>query len=153
MDWRKFCFVPFTRDMLIKVVDLPEIVLCEQTFKSLVPHAKNLSEDRYDPKHWCYEGYCAESAVLLVYPIVKNLYPFVKFKLCVGNKHNVIIGDESMIFDFIIPELGISEELLDSANEPKLINEEDISQWWCENMLNGEYDPILDLIDEIVTGR
>ena len=147
----------FTREQLLKVVDTDDFIEFEKEFYRLFPHAVSLNQnnDRYDPNSWCFTGYCAEMAVLVTYPIVKKLYPEMKFKLYVGREHTAIVNDaEDIIFDFISAGLGLSTDFLYSTDtkypDPVIIQEEDISEWWTTEILGGRYDCTSDLIADLL---
>lgn len=163
----------FTKEDLKLVVDTPLILECEKEFTRLwpkeIPKAlSDPSKDRYDIEWWNYYGCCERLALLLIYPMIKLLYPNLTLKLLSGKNHATIITDK---FVFEQPKVtSYSRNLNDplifdiismSINEPldwiyeklddyiQLIDEEDFSMWWTTEIFNGVYDASCDLIADI----
>lgn len=163
-------YYQFSREDLKLVVDTDLIKECENEFARLWPKpfyaaTNNSNIDRYDYQYWSFIGCCERVAILIIYPMIKLLYPHLKIKLLNAEGHSVIVTDnfsfdhipiiersrdlsQPLIFDPISLTLNWPRSwIFNNIHEyGELIEEENISEWYTCEIFNGRYDYSCDII-------
>lgn len=126
------------------------------------------TRDKYDPSWYAYIHCCQYTAVFIIYPIVKLLYPNQKFYLFDGIGHTVITNapldqfkdyfqnsnihqklsytrdvNKPCIFDIISQCGDLNLDLLipnDYCDPKKWIEESNIMTWYLQNYANANSD-------------
>lgn len=128
----------------------PLFIKLEEALDSICP--PNNTIQRNDIRRWARLHYCVEVAILFSYPLAKLLYGNqMKWKLLIGKDHIVIVGlnknNNKYIFDPISYVYKINVEW---STEDIFVEENDIGEWYCVNLLNGVFNKVLDDLEELL---
>jgi len=167
-------YYQFSREDLKQVVDNPLFLSCESEFsrlwrKEIPVNRYNPKKDRYDYEYWAYIGCCERVAILIIYPLIRLLYPNLKLKLLLTEGHAAIVTDnfsfdyyckneksrdlnQPLIFDMISLTLDCDRSWIYNNIQEygELIEEENIVEWYTCEVFAGIYDQSCDLISDFL---